>query len=64
MPMLVDNMNNGFHHTYGSWPFRFFVIYEDVLILKAEPDKETFTYDMNEIDNWITSFYQSNSPTI
>ena len=23
MPMLVDNMDNTFHNTYGSWPFRF-----------------------------------------
>lgn len=64
IPMLVDNMNNTFHHTYGSWPFRFFVIYEGVLILKAEPNKENFTYNMNEIDNWIQGFYQSKSLTI
>jgi len=64
MPMLVDNMDNTFHNTYGSWPFRFFVIYQGELILKAEPHKETFTYDMNEIDNWINNFYQSNSQTI
>ncbi len=64
MPMLVDNMNNTFHNTYGSWPFRFFVIYEGKLILKAEPNKETFTYDMNEIDHWTTDFYQSCSQTV
>ncbi len=64
MPMLVDNMDNTFHHTYGSWPFRFFVIYDGKLILKAEPDKETFTYDINEIDKWINNFYQSRSQTI
>ncbi len=64
MPMLVDNMDNTFHNTYGSWPFRFFVIYEGKLILKAQPDKETFAYDMNEIDNWISNFYQSRSQTI
>jgi hypothetical protein len=57
MPMLVDNMDNTFHNTYGSWPFRFFVIYEGRLVLKAEPNKDTFTYDMNEIDKWATIFY-------
>ncbi|CAF3558473.1 unnamed protein product [Rotaria sordida] len=64
MPMFVDDINNTFLNTYGSWPFRFFVIYEGKLILKAEPDKETFTYDMNEIDKWITNFYQSHTQTI
>ncbi|CAF4766953.1 unnamed protein product, partial [Rotaria sp. Silwood2] len=61
MPMLVDDMNNTFLNTYGSWPFRFFVVYEGELILKAEPDKETFAYDLDEIDKWITNFYESNS---
>ena len=64
MPMLVDSLNNGFHHTYGLWPFCFFVIYEGVLVLKVEPDKETLTYVMNEIGNWITSFCRSNEPTV
>lgn len=63
MPMLVDDINNTFHHTYGSWPFRFFVIFDGKLILKAEPDKEAFTYDMNEIDKWTTSFYQAQPQT-
>lgn len=59
MPMLVDDMENNFHHTYGSWPFRFFVISNGKLILKAQPDEKIFTYDMNEIDHWIDNFYQS-----
>ncbi|CAF2876516.1 unnamed protein product [Rotaria sp. Silwood2] len=61
MPMLVDDMNNKFHHTYGSWPFRFFIIYEGKLILKAEPDKETYFYNINEINDWIINFYRSRS---
>jgi hypothetical protein len=64
MPMLVDNMDDTFHNTYGSWPFRFFVIHDDKLILKAEPDKETFTYDISEIDKWINNFHQSQSAVI
>jgi hypothetical protein len=64
MPLLVDDMNNTFHNTYGSWPFRFFVIYEGKLILKAEPDKETYFYNIDEIDDWITNFYQTRSQTI
>jgi hypothetical protein len=64
MPMLVDNMDNTFHNTYGSWPFRFFVISEGKLVLKAEPNKENFTYDMNEIDHWINNFYHSSSESV
>jgi len=62
MPMLVDNMNNSFHHTYGSWPFRFFVISDGKLILKAEPQQEIFSYNVNEIDHWIDNYYQTLQP--
>jgi len=62
MPMLVDNMANNFHHTYGSWPFRFFIIYDGKLILKAEPQKEIFSYNINEIDHWIENYHQTSQP--
>ncbi|CAF2734081.1 unnamed protein product [Rotaria sp. Silwood2] len=57
MPMLVDSMNNTFHTTYGSWPFRFYVIHNGKLILKAEPGATTYAYDLNELDTWIDNFY-------
>ncbi len=59
MPMLVDNMENTFHAIYGSWPFRFYVIYDGKLVLKAEPDQIGFGYNIDEIDQWIGNFYQS-----
>ncbi len=59
MPMLVDNMENTFHTTYGSWPFRFYVIHHGKLVLKAEPDQSDFAYNLDEIDHWIDDFYQS-----
>jgi len=59
MPMLVDNMENTFHATYGSWPFRFYVIHDGKLVLKAEPDQIDFGYNIDEIDNWIADFYQA-----
>jgi hypothetical protein len=64
MSILVDNMENNFHHTYGSWPFRFFVIHEGKLILKAQPNSENYTYNINEIDDWINNFYQSHSQCV
>jgi hypothetical protein len=59
MPMLVDSMENTFHTTYGSWPFRFYVIHHGKLVLKAEPDQSDFAYDLDKIDQWIGHFYQS-----
>lgn len=59
MPMLVDNMNNTFHLTYGSWPFRFYIIHDGKLVLKAEPDHTTFSYYIDEVDRWIDNYHQS-----
>ncbi|CAF0760900.1 unnamed protein product [Adineta steineri] len=63
MPMLVDNMDNTFHLTYGSWPYRFYVIYDGKLALKAEPHKDTFSYHLDELDQWIDNFKQSHDHT-
>ncbi|CAF3303973.1 unnamed protein product [Rotaria socialis] len=57
MPMLVDNMDNSFHETYGSWPFRFYAIYDGRLVMKPEPDKDMYTYNLNELEKWVTNFY-------
>lgn len=59
MPMLVDSMENTFHHTYGTWPFRFYVIHQGKLVLKAEPEPSNFAYDLDKIDTWIANYYQS-----
>lgn len=59
MDMLVDNMNNDFHSTYGSWPFRFFIIKNGQLVLKAEPDKQNFAYNIDLIDQWIENSKKS-----
>ncbi len=56
MPMLVDSMDNTFHWTYGSWPFRFYVINNGQLVFKAEPGETTYAYDLNELDSWIEKF--------
>lgn len=56
IPLLVDGMENTFHHTYGSWPFRFFVIHQGDLVLKAQPDEKTFGYDLDKLDQWIENY--------
>jgi len=58
MPILVDNMDNSFHTTYGCWPFRFYVIHQGKLVYKAEPGETTYTYDLDELDQWIENYYQ------
>lgn len=58
IPMLVDSMENTFHSTYGSWPFRFYVINDGKLVFKAEPGETTYGYDLNELDAWIDNFYR------
>jgi hypothetical protein len=62
IPMLVDNMDNTFHLTYGSWPFRFYVIHDGKLALKAEPHKENFCYNIDELNQWLDNFYSSRNP--
>lgn len=57
MPMLVDNMENIFHLTYGSWPFRYYVIHDGRLVLKAEPGKDDFCYNVDELSQWIDNFH-------
>lgn len=56
VPLLVDGMENTFHHTYGSWPFRFFVLHQGELVLKAQPDENTFGYDLGQLDQWIDNY--------
>lgn len=62
MPMLVDTMDNTFHLTYGSWPFRFYVIQDGKLAFKAEPDEESFSYHIEELHQWLNNFHQSSNP--
>ena len=61
MPMLVDSMDNAFHTTYGAWPFRFYVINDGKLMLKAEPGETTYAYNLDELDTWIENFYRQNN---
>lgn len=59
MPMLVDGMENTFHSTYGSWPFRFYIIHNGKLVLKAEPNCSGFSYNLDELDTWLTNFHET-----
>jgi hypothetical protein len=54
MPMAVDTMENDFDNTFGAWPVRFFIVQDNVLVYKAQPNSQ-FTYELQEIRDWLMS---------
>jgi len=52
MPIAVDTMENHFDEAFGAWPVRFFIVQDNVLVYKAQPNSE-FTYDLQEIREWL-----------
>jgi len=44
VPMIVDVISNDFSETYAAWPIRFYVIENEKLVYKAQPDHKN-TYD-------------------
>jgi hypothetical protein len=54
MPMVVDTMENHFDEAFGAWPVRFFIVQDNVLVYKAQPNSE-FTYELQEVRNWLMS---------
>lgn len=57
LPMLVDTVQNEFEQTYSAWPIRFYVIHEDKIVFKANPDALN-TYDSipPQVDAILTKF--------
>ena len=51
IPIYVDNMNNDFETIFSAWPFRYFIIKND--IIKFIPQPNDSTYDITEIFNNI-----------
>jgi len=47
--VLVDNIHNDFQTTFAAWPFRFYIFYNDKIILKGQPNLETCLYNVDEI---------------
>lgn len=58
IPMLVDNIDNGFSTNWAAWPVRFYVVHEKKLVFKAQPDHMN-TYD--SIPERLDVFLSSNS---
>lgn len=54
MPIAVDTMENHFDKFFGAWPVRFFIVQNNVLVYKAQPNSE-HTYDLQEVRNWLST---------
>jgi len=55
VPMLVDGMDNSFEQHYAAWPVRFYVIKDDKLALKAQPNVEKYGYEIGQLRDWLAS---------
>jgi len=52
LPMAVDTMENNFDQLFGAWPVRFFIVQNNTLVYKAQPNS-MHTYELSEIRNWL-----------
>jgi len=53
--MVVDTMTNSFQQTFAAWPFRFFVIHNRQVALKAQPHEHTYAYNLADLRKWLTA---------
>jgi len=56
IPLLLDNMNNQFHQTLAAWPFRFYIVDNGRIALKAQPGNQDihFCYDIMTVFHYLT----------
>jgi len=53
VPMAVDRMTNDFDVVFSAWPVRFYVVKENKLVFKAQPDPEQYGYDFDCLGEWL-----------
>jgi len=58
-PMICDTMENTFCRTFAAWPFRFYVVHQGKLVLKAQPDKSSCNYNLQDMELWLEQYQQS-----
>lgn len=54
LPMVADTMTNAFDQFFGAWPVRFFIVQDNILQFKAQPNK-LHSYDVEEVRNWLNT---------
>lgn len=50
--VALDTMEDAFDAAFRSWPFRFWVVQAGRLALKPQP--RNATYDVGELERWLT----------
>jgi len=53
MPMVVDTMDNHFDTLFGAWPVRFYVVQNNTLVFKAQPN-DSHSYDLVDVYDYLT----------
>jgi len=53
VPVLVDGMEDLFQQSFAAWPMRFFVLDGGRVVHKAQPDPETCTYHLDDLEAWL-----------
>jgi hypothetical protein len=53
LPMVIDAMNNNFQKSFAAWPFRFYIVHQGRVALKAQPDAESHHYDLEAVREWL-----------
>lgn len=53
IPMLVDPIDNPFESKFAAWPFRFYIIENGILRMRAEPQKNSFVYELKHIREYL-----------
>lgn len=56
VPVLVDNILNGFDSHYRGWPERFYIIVGKNVELVGMPSAEDKGFNRDEISKWLDSF--------
>jgi hypothetical protein len=52
LPLVVDTMDNQFDEFFGAWPARFFIILNNILVFKAQPNSDHM-YNLAEVHDWL-----------
>jgi len=51
--IAVDSISNEFDEMFSAWPIRFFVVQNGKLVFKAQPSKDFYGYDINDLSSWL-----------
>ena len=51
--LLLDNEWNDFNNLYSSWPFRFWVVRDNKIVLKLMPEGDKVS--MEQLQNWLSA---------